>query len=307
MFLNLFRTRVNYYFSTAKPLLLGMKVIPIPMLTDNYGYMVHGSKIENTILVDPAESKVVLPFLTHFPHHKISHIFLTHKHWDHVGDVDVLIKELGTRYEHEIEVVAGEVEKIGVTTFPIKEKKKFSISEIEVTAIPTPCHTLGAISFYLEDKNHYTDQNDPELIKKSGTECIRCVFTGDTHFIGGCGKFFEGDAKMMLKNMDTLGELPKDTFVFPGHEYTASNLQWAMGIEWENEAYAKKLEQVQEKIEKGDYSIPSTIAEEFDINIFWRTRNPIIQERVGKKDPVEVMHELRKLKDQKASLKKATL
>jgi len=307
MSLNLFRTRVKYNFTKAKSLVLGMRVIPIPMLSDNYGYFIYGSKWENSILVDPAESKVVTLFLNHFPQHQVSHIFLTHKHWDHVGDVEVLIKELSTKYNRDIVVVAGERDKIKVTTKRIKEKTTFEINEIEVTAIPTPCHTLGAISFYLEDKNHYADQNDPELIKKSGTECFRCVFTGDTHFIGGCGKFFEGDAKMMLKNMDTLGELPKDTFVFPGHEYTKSNLEWAMGIEWENEAYATKLEKVKEKLEKGDYSIPSTIGEEFDINIFWRTRNPVIQERLGKKDPVEVMQELRRLKDEKVSLKKTVI
>jgi hydroxyacylglutathione hydrolase len=84
-------------------------------------------------------------------------------------------------------------------------------------------------------------------------------------------------------------------------------LNWALGIEWENEAYVQKLEWTKEKLSKGDYSIPSTIAEEFDINIFWRTRNPIIQERLGSKDPVEVMHQLRKLKDEKVSLKKSGL
>jgi hydroxyacylglutathione hydrolase len=136
---------------------------------------------------------------------------------------------------------------------------------------------------------------------------VRCVFTGDTHFVAGCGKFFEGDGKMMLQNMDELGELPKDTFVFPGHEYTKGNLEWAIGIEWENEAYEKKLAWVKEKLSAGDYSIPSMIGEEFDINIFWRTRVARIQEKTGEKDPVAVMTALRGMKDKKVSLKTSSL
>jgi hydroxyacylglutathione hydrolase len=193
-------------------------------------------------LIDPAESKVVLPFLNNFPEHKISHVFYTHKHWDHVGDSDVLLKELRARYESDLNVVGSEADKIPERTISIKDKHTFEINDIQVTCFPTPCHTMGALCYYFEDKNHIADQNDTELIKKQGTECVRCVFTGDTHFVGGCGKFFEGDAKMMQKNLDTLAELPKDTFVFPGHEYTEGNLNWALGIEWENEAYVQKLE-----------------------------------------------------------------
>jgi hydroxyacylglutathione hydrolase len=280
-----------------------MRVTPILLFEDNFSYLIQGSKAENCILVDPAESKKIIDHLENFPDLRISHIFLTHKHWDHVGDLPVLLKELEAREHKNIEVVSGEVDKIKGTTLNITDRQTFEINEIQITGIPTPCHTLGAVCFYLEDKNHLTHQNSLETIKKDGTECYRCVFTGDTHFVGGCGRFFEGNAEMMLKNMDTLAELPKDTFVFPGHEYTLANLNWSMGIEWENEAYAKKAEWVKQRAENGEFSIPSQISEEFDINIFWRTRVPLIQEKTGSTNPVDVMAALRSLKDKKASLK----
>jgi len=114
--------------------------------------------------------------------------------------------------------------------------------------------------------------------------------------------FFEGNAEEMYKNLTTLGELPKDTFIFPGHEYTVSNLKWSMGIEWENEAYGEKLKWAEEKRAKDEYTVPSTVAEEFEINIFWRTRIDRVQERAGSKDPAQVLGSLREMKDKKISL-----
>ena len=284
-----------------------LKIFPIRLFSDNYSYFIFGNNLHKCILVDPADHNVVIPFLKNWPDHRVSHLFFTHKHWDHVGDLPALLKGLKELYNSDVEVVSGVNDEIKGTTQSISGDDSFKIEEIKVSCIQTPCHTKGAVCFYLESEDSTTKQNDASQLKDDHVECYRGVFTGDTHFVGGCGRFFEGTADQMLKNMDKLAELPKDTFVFPGHEYTASNLQWSMGIEWENEAYEKKLKWVQDRINKGSFGIPSTIGEEFDINIFWRTREPKVQERVGKTDPVEVMRLLREMKDKKVNLKKSEL
>jgi len=281
-----------------------LKIFPIRLFSDNYSYFIFGKNAKKCILVDPADHNVVIPFLKKWPDHIVSHLFFTHKHWDHVGDLPALLSGLKELYNADVEVVSGEYDGIKGTTKSIAGNDSFKIEEIKVNCIQTPCHTKGAVCFYLENEESASKHNESSQVKDDHVECYRAVFTGDTHFVGGCGRFFEGTPDQMLKNMDNLAALPKDTFVFPGHEYTAANLEWAMGIEWENKAYENKLKWVNDRISKGSFGIPSTIREEFDINIFWRTREAKVQERTGKTDPVEVMGALREMKDKKVNLKK---
>jgi len=287
--------------------LSSLRVIPIPLYEDNYAYLIHGSKKENSFLVDPADANAIFSFLTSNPEYTISHILLTHKHWDHAGGVPDLLKLMQEHYtqkgypEYKVEVVSGANDNIPNTTISIPERTSFDVNEIKITAIPTPCHTRGAVCFYLEDINNTDKTNDTTL--ENVEDCYRCVFTGDTVFIGGCGRFFEGTAEEMLKNFDVFGTLPKDTFVFCGHEYTVSNLEFADNIEWENEAYGKKLIWAQEKRKNGIFTVPSTVGEESEMNIFMRCRTESLQKKLGKSDPVEVMATLREYKNNKMSLK----
>lgn len=278
-----------------------MKIFPIRLFSDNYSYFIFGKNQKKCILVDAADDSVVIPFLKKWPDYQVSHLFFTHKHSDHVGDLPSLLEGLKELYNSEVEVVAGEIDNIKGTTKAVKDNDSFQIEDISVNVIHTPCHTKGAVCFFLQTDG--SKDNESSFLKEDHVESYKSVFTGDTHFVAGCGRFFEGTADQMLNNLDTLGKLPKDTFIFPGHEYTSSNLEWAMGIEWENEAYEKKLKWVQDRIHKGSFGIPSTVEEEFDINIFWRTRVPKVQERTGKTDPIEVMAGLREMKDKKVNLK----
>jgi len=264
------------------------------------------TSIGSLFLVDPADANTVFAFLKDKPDITISHILLTHKHWDHAGGVPELLKLLKDFYteqgqvDYNTEVASGSYDSIPHTTISISEKTSFSINEIQITGIPTPCHTRGAICFYLEDTSSNDKINDTSLANTDS--CYRCVFTGDTVFIGGCGRFFEGTAEEMLKNFDEVEKLPKDTYVYCGHEYTVGNLEFATGIEWENEAYEQKLKWSRERRNDGKYTIPSTVGEESNINIFMRCRNPKLQEKLGKSDPIEVMSLLREYKNNKMSL-----
>ncbi|KAI9709556.1 MAG: Cytoplasmic glyoxalase II [Bogoriella megaspora] len=163
-----------------------------------------------------------------------------------------------------------------VTTTP-KHGETFSVGDnIKVKALHTPCHTQDSICYLFEDGND------------------RAVFTGDTLFIGGCGRFFEGTAQEMHTALNTtLAALPDDTKVFPGHEYTKGNVKFGVQV-LQNEAL-KKLEAFanSNKETQGKF----TIGDEKNHNVFMRVTDPTIQKAAGSTDPVEVMAKLREMKN----------
>lgn len=150
---------------------------------------------------------------------------------------------------------------------------------IKVTALHTPCHTQDSICWYMEDQ-------------KTGE---RVVFTGDTLFIGGCGKFFEGNgAEMHAALNEVLAALPDDTKVYPGHEYTKSNVKFLKKVDPWNDA-VKKLEQFAD--ENRETQGKFTIGQEKLHNAFMRVHTDDMKKVTGKTEPSEVMAKLRELKN----------
>ena len=290
-----------------------MKVIPICHYEPgwNFSYIIHADNKEKCLLVDPGLSDKTLTFLKENPQYKVSHILITHKHDLHAGNLSHLVRALEEIYHKKLEVVSGRADakfrRLCSTTIIVNEGEgaSFEVENLKVTCIPAPCHTLGSLVYLIETREALSGkENDLSFVKKNETICHRCIFTGDTHFVGGCGYFMEGNARMMMRNIEMLKSLPKDTFIFPGHEYTIRNLKWAMSIEWENEAYEKKLKWAEEKRKNGEFTIPSMIEEEFEINIFWRTKLPILKEKMKNEDPVKVLSKLREMKNKVMSLKR---
>jgi hydroxyacylglutathione hydrolase len=159
-----------------------------------------------------------------------------------------------------------------------EHKQSFKVGNIKVTALHTPCHTQDSICYFFEDE----DGSD------------RAVFTGDTLFIGGCGRFFEGTAEMMHKALnETLAALPDDTKVYPGHEYTKGNVKFAKTV-LDSEAI-RKLEKLSQ--ENKQTQGKSTIGDEKKHNPFMRVDDIQCQKGTQQYIPVEVMRELRRMKD----------
>ena len=121
------------------------------------------------------------------------------------------------------------------------------------------------------------------------------MFPGDTLFVGGCGRFFEGTASDMLKNMDKLSTLPPTTGVYCAHEYTASNLKFLASID--PTGCEQVLQDVLAKREEGLPTVPSTIGNELSYNLFMKTRDPRVQALVGKSSAEETMATLREMKN----------
>jgi len=239
---------------------------------NNYAYLVTDTKTKESTIIDPANPPEVLPVLKEQIDSgkiKLTSIINTHHHRDHAGGNAELLKH------YKLPVIAGkDSDKVSKTP---EHNSTFTIGEnIKVTALHTPCHTKDSICYLFEDGND------------------RAVFTGDTLFIGGCGRFFEGNAKEMHKALNqVLAALPDDTKVYPGHEYTKSNVKFLVTIS--QDAAIKKLESFanDNKETQGKF----TIGEEKKHNVFMRVDDPEIQKVVGESDPIGVMTKLRELKN----------
>ncbi|GAA0157981.1 hypothetical protein LIER_15124 [Lithospermum erythrorhizon] len=183
----------------------------------------------------------------------------------------------------EIKVYGGSIDNVQGCTDKVENGDKLSLgADISILSLHTPCHTRGHISYYV-----------------SGTEGEHpAVFTGDTMFIAGCGRFFEGTAEQMHQSLCvTLGSLPKPTRVYCGHEYTVKNLQFALTVEPDNGKIAQKLSWAEQKRKDGLPTIPSTIEEEWETNPFMRVDLQVVQDKVGCKSPTEALQEIRQRKD----------
>jgi hydroxyacylglutathione hydrolase len=198
----------------------------------------------------------------------------THHHWDHAGGNQKILAALPS----SVPVIGGK-DCEGVTRTPA-DGSTFNIGKnIRVKALYTPCHTQDSICWYMEDLA--TDE--------------RVVFTGDTLFIGGCGKFFEGNGAEMHRALnEVLGSLPDDTKVYPGHEYTKSNVKFLVQVDGHNAA-VQDLERFadENKETQGKF----TIGQEKAHNAFMRVHTEDMKKITGKTDPTEVMAQLREMKN----------
>ncbi|KAK4226886.1 hydroxyacylglutathione hydrolase [Podospora fimiseda] len=254
-----------------------MYIQSIPMWTgshDNYAYLVIDDKSKEAVIIDPAHPAEVLPVLKKEIEDKeinLTAIVNTHHHWDHAGGNEELLAGLGTP---SLRIIGGkDCKKV---TWTPSDNEEFKIGDITVKALHTPCHTQDSICYYMQDGDD------------------RAVFTGDTLFIGGCGRFFEGTGEEMHNALNvTLASLHDDTRVYPGHEYTKSNVKFAASILQSDPvlsllAFADKHKETQGKF---------TIGKEKQHNVFMRPQDPEIQKATGETDPVAIMTKLRDMKN----------
>ncbi|MGB8222277.1 MAG: hydroxyacylglutathione hydrolase [Polyangiales bacterium] len=246
-----------------------MKVIPIPCLSDNYAYLV----IENgrVAVVDPSEADPVLRAL-HEARGTLSEIWLTHHHWDHIGGIEALMEECpvehvrGSRYD-------AEQHRIPRQTDALADGDSFEFGGASVEIFEIPGHTLGAIAF-VADGN---------------------LFSGDTLFIAGCGRVFEGTMEMMSRSLAKLRALPPDTKVWCGHEYTVNNLRFAKTIEPGNPDVERALREATAIRDRGELTVPGRLDRELATNPFLRFDDPKV---AAGRDPVESFAAIRAAKDQ---------
>jgi hydroxyacylglutathione hydrolase len=255
-----------------------MRIIPVPCLRDNYAYLVICETTETAAVVDPSESRPVVDAAQR-EHVRLVAIWNTHHHWDHTGGNTKLLESLPG-----LEVVAHASDRgrvPGQTTFADHDDQVTLGEEVRATIIHNPGHTSGAISFHLDAHG--------------------AVFTGDTLFCAGCGRLFEGTPDQMHASLSRLAALPAHTRVYCGHEYTAANLRFAAAVEPDNQAIKERAEKVRAQRDRGEPTVPGTMAEELATNPFLRVSEPRVIEaaraRQESDSPVEVFAALRGWKD----------
>eukprot|EP00190_Bangiopsis_sp_CCMP1999_P005776 CAMPEP_0198726182 /NCGR_PEP_ID=MMETSP1475-20131203/3324_1 /TAXON_ID= ORGANISM="Unidentified sp., Strain CCMP1999" /NCGR_SAMPLE_ID=MMETSP1475 /ASSEMBLY_ACC=CAM_ASM_001111 /LENGTH=217 /DNA_ID=CAMNT_0044488085 /DNA_START=232 /DNA_END=885 /DNA_ORIENTATION=+ len=205
---------------------------------------------------------------------ELTTVLTTHHHWDHAGGNDEIKKLLP-----KLKIYGPKTDNIPSATDLVEDGDQVQIvgSDETFQVLGTPCHTRGHVCYY--------------------SSSTGSVFTGDTLFLGGCGRFFEGDAKDMYSSLEKLAALPSDTRVFCGHEYTLSNLKFALSVDPDNQAIKDKIKWSEDRRKEGLPTVPGTVGEELTYNPFMRTKVDSIQQTVKANRPEQVMKLLRERKN----------
>ena len=247
----------------------------IRCLSDNYSYLIRDKKTNLVGVVDPSEFDPVDLEISK-TYKKLDFILNTHHHHDHVGgNID-----LKKKYNSKIICSSYEEEKIPGSDIKKSDGDKFSLGETDFKVIHIPGHTLGHIAFYSEKAS--------------------IIFTGDTLFSLGCGRIFEGTFEQMFKSLEKIKSLSKNTMIYCGHEYTNSNGKFCVSIDKDNTKLKNRIEDVKNKKEKKLPTLPVTLGEELETNIFLRCDDEKIKNnlKMNNGSKLEVFTKLRNLKDQ---------
>jgi hydroxyacylglutathione hydrolase len=246
----------------------------ISCLQDNYSYIIRDSKADIVGVIDPSEFKPIDNFIKE-KFNKIDFILNTHHHFDHTGGN----LELKKKYNCKIVGSLKDDKRIPGLDIKLQNNDIFKFGNIEFKIILVPGHTSGHICLY------------------SNKEKI--IFTGDTLFSLGCGRVFEGTYSQMLASLNKIKNLPKQTSVYCGHEYTKKNLDFCSELEFNNHFLREKKKWVDSRISKKEPTLPVTIEEELNTNIFLRCDVPSVKKILGMENSseVEIFKKLRDLKD----------
>lgn len=264
-----------------------MRIERVPTLRDNYTYLVIDPATNEAAVIDAPEAEPVIRRVEETGAN-VTKVLSTHHHPDHSAANPVLAKRFGAPvYGH-----ASDAARIPGFTHGLEEGDRVAVGELEADILFIPAHTRGHIAYVFPG----------------------AVFCGDTLFAGGCGRLFEGTPEMMHVALnEKLARLPDETGVYCGHEYTESNLRFALSIEPGNEALKQKMEAVRAIRARAaadwhdatlqEMTVPSTIGEEKATNPFMRAHSAEIVASVMRQapdtpsDPVHILGAVRRMKD----------
>ena len=237
-----------------------MNVEIIKCLKDNYSYLVIDEKNQSACVIDPSEAKPIINFIEKNKIH-LKFILNTHHHYDHVGGN----KELKKKYNTKIIGFEEDKDRIPEIDICLKDRDVWKNNNFEFKIFHIPGHTLGHICF-----NFFKE---------------KLLFTGDTLFSLGCGRIFEGTYEQMFNSIKLLKSFDLKTKIYCGHEYTLKNSDFCLIHDKKNLKLKEKILLIKEKLNKNLPTVPSTLKEELETNIFLKC------------DSIETFSKLRNLKD----------
>jgi hydroxyacylglutathione hydrolase len=255
-----------------------MHIESLQVFSDNYIWLVVNDENKNVVAVDPGDAKTLANFLIK-QNFKLTDILITHHHADHIGGVLDLLK-------HNSLNVYGPIDETipGVTNL-LQDNQELHLKSIDIIfkILLIPGHTLGHIAYY--NSQH------------------KILFCGDTLFSAGCGRIFEGTPQQMYESLQKINSLPDDTLIYCTHEYTLSNLKFALSVEPDNIHIKNKIDVVKDKLARKLPSLPSKLSDERKFNPFLRCDELIIRKSLENifneqlNDNLQTFTYLRKLKD----------
>lgn len=246
----------------------------VPALSDNYVYLAHDPEAQATAVIDPAEADPVLAALDR-KGWKLTHILNTHHHMDHIGG-DAELKE---KFGVPIVGPRADAARIPGIDVEVGDGDTYTVGSQTATVFDTPGHTRGHIAFWFKDSD--------------------ALFCGDTLFVLGCGRMFEGTPEQFWDSLSKLRALPDSVRIYCGHEYTQANAKFALSVEKGNADLQAKAKQIDSLRAEGKPTIPGLLGEEKKTNPFLRADVASVQEAVGMPggNPTEVFAEIRRRKD----------
>ena len=237
-----------------------MNVEIIKCLKDNYSYLVIDEKNQSACVIDPSEAKPIINFIEKNKIH-LKFILNTHHHYDHVGGN----KELKKKYNTKVIGFEEDKDRIPEIDICLKDRDVWKNNNFEFKIFHIPGHTLGHVCF-----NFFKE---------------KLLFTGDTLFSLGCGRIFEGTYEQMFNSIKLLKSFDLKTKIYCGHEYTLKNSDFCLIHDKKNLKLKEKILLIKEKLNKNLPTVPSTLKEELETNIFLKC------------DSIETFSKLRNLKD----------
>lgn len=245
-----------------------------PCREDNYGVLLHDPQTRMTASIDVPNASEVDAILV-AKGWSLTHILVTHHHIDHVEGIEELKEKYGA-------VVVGpsyEADQIPGIDRGVSEGDTLTFSGRTVDIYHTPGHTMGHICFSIPGE--------------------KLLFAADTVFPLGCGRLFEGDAADMWSGYLKLIELPDDTVIYSGHEYTLGNAEFALTVDGDNQILVERVEQIRKMREAGMPTVPTTMELEKQTNPFFRVQDAGVRKNLGMEtaSDVEVFAEIRTRKD----------
>ena len=248
-----------------------IRVFVFQQLQDNYSYLVEIRSF--AILIDPAESQEILTTIEN-ENLQLKAILLTHYHDDHINGVKGILKHIG------VQVIGPNHQEVDFVDSVVSNQEELIIGPFSITAIGTPGHTHNHLCYLLTE--------------------FKVLFTGDMLFPCGCGRIIEGTYAEMLDSIKVLKALPKETYIFSGHEYSIENLNFALSIEPHRQELKDRIKDIESK---DHYPVPTTIGLELELNPFFRTDDIDFRKalNLGSASELEMLIKLRELKEKQCS------
>ena len=225
-----------------------LEIITVPCLSDNYAYLAHDAATETTAVIDVPEATPILNALR-ARGWRASHVLITHHHDDHIAGVEALAAATGAR----VFGAAADAHRLPPLDEVLSEGDVIRIGMDEGHVIAVPGHTSGHIAFHFPQS--------------------RVAFTADSLMSAGCGRLFEGSPDQMWDSLSKLRALPADTLICSGHEYTASNIRFALSVDPENPALQARAARVAAARARNEATVPVLLSEELATNPFLRAKD----------------------------------